>query len=335
MSFVKRVNVDSFLTTLAADTPAVSQPIRVLCDDSNSYLLKTEYVYNEGTKSYDHYNCSFVNEYLSFCIAKHIGVPVPEAAIALIEKDFLDDEPMLHFNNRFKVGDHFSSVFLEQTENNIMKDYQSLMNEGKSHLKKPWNKFLGNLKNPEDVPKIIMFDFLIANLDRFNHLDNLLIENDQGRRIFAIDHGHAFGGPVWSSNKFSYLNNQNNPQLDYAHWYCNQHIAYTHRRLDKGVIELNGLGNVFRALDGYIDISDVNSHSFIDPYKLISSIDEELITQWLSEVPDTWYVDKTIQIEFYRSFLLNQIKFLPSIIQHLAFTDAFQSYTGGILKWSA
>ncbi len=335
MGFVKRVNVDSFLNVLAADTPAVSEPIRVLCDDSQTYLLKTEYVYNEQTKGYDHYNCSFVNEYLSFCIAQHLNVPVPEAAVALIDKDFLDDEPMLKFKNRFKVGDHFSSVFLQPTENNLMKDYELLFQEGKSHLKKPWNKFLGNLKNPEDIPKIVMFDFLIANFDRFNHTSNLLIENIQGKRLFAIDHGHAFGGPVWDTNKFAYINNQNDSQLNYAQWYCNQHIKYTHRRLNQGIIELNGLGDIFRALDGYIDISDINSHCFIEPFKDISSIDGALITTWLDEVPDSWYIDKTIQIEFYRTFILNQMNFLPNIIQHLANTKAFQSYTGGVLNWSA
>lgn len=334
MSFVKKVNVDSFYSTLAENTPAVSQPIRVICDDQNSYIVKTEHVYDETVKGFLHFNCSFINEFLSYCIAKHLGVPIPDAAVAQIDNDFLDDEPMLKFRNRFKEGEHFSSIFLEKTEENLMKDYMSLIQEGKSHLQKPWTKFFGNIVNPEDVSKIIMFDLLIGNRDRFNHPSNLMIQNDGGRKIIAIDHGHAFGGPFWNTEKFIFLHNQNNPQFDYVKWYCRLYVDYTHRRQGQGIIELNGLGNIFRALDEYVDISDISDHSFIQPLEDVQSINGALITSWLSEIPDAWFIDKPSQIDFYRTFLLNQIKFMPQLIQHLAYTQAFKSYTGGVLNWN-
>ncbi|WP_342543335.1 hypothetical protein MHH33_07070 [Paenisporosarcina sp. FSL H8-0542] len=335
MAYIQRLNVDSFLTVIGKDTPAVSEPIKVLCDDNNSYILKTDQIFDETSKTYLHFDCTFVNEFLSYCIAKHIGVPTPEAAIANVDKDFIDANLFLKFQGRFSEGDHFASFFLEKCEGNLMEDYLTLHTEGKSHLKKPWNKFFGDLGNPEDIPLIICFDLLIANFDRFRHSSNLLVQNDDNRRIFVIDQGHAFNGPYWNTSKASIRQMQGLPSHEYITGYTNLHFLHNQQSRAQGIFNLSGFGDIFRALDNYIDVSDINNHSFIEPIKRIKTIDAKLITDWLNDIPDSWYVNKPVQVDFYRSFLLTQIQFMPGIIQHMANTSAFGSRTGGILSWNA
>ena len=52
------------------------------------------------------------------------------------------------------------------------------------------------LTNQQDVPKFIMFDILVDNIDR-NPGNYFLIYSDDGKKFkyILIDHGHIFGGP--------------------------------------------------------------------------------------------------------------------------------------------
>ncbi|MER2039680.1 MAG: hypothetical protein ABS944_16155 [Solibacillus sp.] len=336
MTTVPLISLAAFLGYLSEDTPAVSKPVRVLGNDANEYLLKTQMAYDESSMSYINLNNSFINEFIAYCIGVHIGLPQPSIAITNVQKDFLDDNPTLVFNNRFKVGPHFSSQYIEDSERNLMQDYALLIEAGKKHLRKPWPKFFGSLLNSEDVPLIIAFDFFIANKDRFAHPDNyLLIGNDSNSHtILAIDHGHAFGSPFWDIEKQTYLHNAMNYSMEeYCKWFVNQFVLYNQRQLRGNIFNLNGFGDIFKALDQHIDLTDINNHSFIEPMERINSITPNHIENWLNQIPKEWYVDEVNQRVFYRNFIMHQIQALPHIIQYVAFTRGFENYTGGILKW--
>lgn len=336
MIVIPEIDISLFVSDLAADTPAVSRPVEVLGSDFSLYYLKNQKIFNPSTKSYVYLNSSFVNEFFSYCVGKHIGVPQPNIAIANLKPEFLQATPALKFNNRFDSGKHFSTYILKGSIRNLVKNYEELINAGKPHLVKPWNKFFKDIENPDDVALIIAFDFLIANLDRFAHPDNFLLIEDKNskRTLYAIDQGHAFGGPIWNTDKLMYLHHQINMNPDeYIKWFVNEYVLYNQRNLNSNIFKLNGFGDIFKSLNQYIDLSELDAHSFMQPMQKISTITDTEIDSWLNQIPNEWFIDENKQKHFYKEFLLNQIQLLPGVIQYVADTGGFENYRGGTLQW--
>lgn len=337
MTNIPIITLATFLSDLEKDTPAVSKPVRVLGSDANEYILKTQMIYDEKEQKYINLDCSFINEFLAYCIGDFIGVPQPKIAIAYIHKEFLDENPELFFNNRFKVGNHFASEYKEGSISNLKKDYLLLREAGKKYLTDPWNKFFGNLSNPEKVPFIIAFDFFIANKDRFAHPSNFLLIGEESNKntLYAIDHGHAFGSPFWNTEKLTYLIHAENLPMDhYVQWFVNQFFFYNQRAANSNIFKLNGFGDIFKALDKYIDLTDLNNHSFIEPVNRIKQINSSIIDQWLNQIPSEWFVDEKNQKIFYKKFILHQVNAITHIIQYVALTSGFENYLGGNLSWN-
>lgn len=338
MIVIPEIDISLFISDLAADTPAISKPVKVLGNDLNEYYLKNEKIFDAESKKFVFYNSSFINEFFSYCIGKHIGVPQPSIAVANLRSEFLEATPELKFNNRFDEGKYFSTNFLEGSTRNLVTNYEELLQAGKPYLSKTWNKFFKDIENPNDVPLIIAFDFLIGNLDRFAHPDNFLLINTPNpgskKTLYAIDQGHAFGGPIWDVKKMAYLHNQNTMNSnEYIQWFVNEYVLYNQRNLNSNIFNLNGFGDIFKALNQYIDVSEIDSHNFIQPMNKISTITGVEIDYWLSQIPNEWFVEEDKQKNFYKEFLLNQIQLLPNIIQYVASTGGFENYRGGLLQW--
>lgn len=318
---MKEIEVEAFLKPMGT---GITRPALVLGDDYNEYILKSEKVDENGELK--NYNCMFVNELLAFQIGVYLGVPMPEAVIAIVDKELVEGDPVIRFAYRFEKGKYFATEKLEYVENNLMENYQQLINIGKPYISKPWKKFFKDIENKDDIAKILAFDILIANFDRYGNVGNILVDKSIVRKIYAIDHGHSFFGPIWNKEKINCLGLEkltNNYIMDYS-------LAIINVMHKFGQC---GAGIIFGALEEYINLEDTKDHSFQDIVFKIKSITEDMIVNWSNNIPDEWYVDKKIQVAYYSNFIMNQKFAVEHIIQVLADNKAFTNYRGGRLEW--
>ncbi|CAK7080832.1 HipA family kinase [Tissierella sp.] len=320
---IREINVDAFLKQLGQ---GISKPVLIIGSDYEQYVLKNERADYEGKKY--NFNCMFLNELLSYQIGKYLEVPIPESVIAYVDNRLIEADPTIRFAYRFAEGNHFASKELKYVENNMLENMNILRKMGKPYIKRSWNAFFSNIKNKDDVAKILAFDLLIANFDRYGNEGNILIENTNlGRKIFAIDHGHAFFGPEWTTKKINMLT-----AVEKSETYVNNCInGIININLQKGF--LNGLGTIFKELETYIDLNDTNNHSFQDIIMRIETITEELLDDWLNNIPNEWFINRKVQIGCYKNFILTQQALVRYFIQALANRGAFSNFRGGILQW--
>ncbi|WEY97111.1 HipA family kinase [Bacillus subtilis] len=313
---VKEIQVNSFLRYLGQ---GISNPALVLADDFQKYILKTQKVVEGGQRQ--DYNCMFLNEILSYKIAHYLGVPIPEAAIAFVDQRLIEGDREIVFVHRFEEGYFFASQELENTENNLLENHQQMFLMGKRYIKRTWNAFFDNIKNSDDIAKIIAFDLLIANFDRYRNAGNLLIANtEEGRKVFAIDHGHAFFGPTWTSNKIQYMRHA--PTPEYINLFTGNIISINRDKVD-------GLGMIFNAIQSKIDLTDVKNHSFMNIIAEIEHINEHTIDSFFEGIPREWFVEYDLQTTVYKDFLLKQKGLIRNVIQNLMNINAFSNSVGG------
>jgi hypothetical protein len=329
---IERIEVDTFLKTLGSNNGGMSKPIHIMGDNGKEYILKNQNVYNEKSHSWDVWNCMFLQEVLVHKIAKHLNISTPDCAIARVDDVFLAQDPTLRFTNRFVPGYNFASKIIEGVENNLLDNFMQLVQMGKPYIIKSWKSFFNNISNKEDIPKIIALDLLTGNFDRFGNYGNVLIANTGGERVlYCIDHGHCFFGPVWE-NIFK-RNMMHSASMDpqyIAEWL--KLLAFADGFNGNSFA---GLGEVFRALDQFVDVSDVSNHCFNDIVPNIERITPAMIDGWFADMPDEWYVDKGSQIATYKHFIMAKKDMLRNLINIIAERRAFDSYTGGVLTWNA
>lgn len=320
---IKRIQVSTFLKQLGE---GISEPLVILGDDNERYILKNQKIMFDGNLV--ELDCMFLNEILSSRIAMHLKVPVPDFAIAELDKRILENGPSLRFVHRFTEGIHFASKEIANTEHNLEENYSLLMQMGKPYIVRTWNKFYDDIVNGADVAKIIAFDLLIANFDRYNNTGNLLIANtEEGRKIISIDHGHAFFGSVWTTGRMSDMRAVG-LNRDYFNTYVNKYLMYSPNEGFMG-----GLGEVFRAIESKVELSECINHSFKSIVHEIESISETDVDEWFKDIPDSWFKDKNNQIGFYKHFILKQKDIVRHLIQIMAERRAFTNYRGGDLQW--
>lgn len=320
---MKEIEVEAFLKPMGA---GITRPALILGDDFEEYVLKNQEVNDNGTLV--NYNCMFVNELLAFQIGEYLGVPMPEVVIAMLDKLLIEGDPTIRFTYRFKEGKFFATKNIKEVENNILENYQELKRMNKPYLTKSWKKFFDNIDNKEDIAKIIAFDILIANFDRYNNEGNLLVSSEKGRKIYAIDHGHSFFGPMWNNYKLNCLGIKEITQ-EYIKSFVSLILSIMR---EAGAF---GSGTIFTALQGCVDLEDLDNHSFKEVVLKINSITEEMVIKWCNNIPAEWYIDKNTQIAFYSNFILKQKSIIHVIIQLLAEENAFSNYRGGELKYES
>ncbi len=322
---VKRIEVDAFLSFLGE---GISEPALILGSDQEKYIMKNQRILHNGERK--DFNCMFLNEMLAYQIARHLDVPVPEVAIANIDSMLIENDPKITFVHRFHEGNHFASKKLSHKEDNLEKNYKEALRMGKPYIVRSWRAFFEKVTNIGDISRILAFDLLIGNFDRYNNTGNLLISNDRGsRRLYAIDHGHAFFLPTWNTQKINMLKAPT-PSLEYLNWFVDMILK---NNLKIGAA--NGMGEVFRSIEDNIDLTDVSDHSFQGIVDQIESIRIDNVDEWMNEIPDEWYISKTDQITYYKQFLMNQKNLVRDLIQRLALRQAFSNYRGGVLEWES
>lgn len=310
---LKKIEVEAFLKPMGL---GMSRPALVMADDSNEYILKNERMDINGTPHKTDSMC--LNEMLAYQIGLYLDVPMPEAAIANIHPVFVAQDPEIRFTYRFEPGIYFASKKLAYLENNFLENASELMDMGKKYIRKTWNTFLYNIDNKDKMVNIIAFDLLIGNYDRYGNEGNILVSNSHMRKIFAIDHGLSFNGPNWTQEKIRSIKAD---RFDYDN--CKQIISN---------IKLYQ-GRIFRSLCQHIDLTDLENNPFKEIIYKIESISEELIDSWLNNIPIEWYKDKSLQSEYYKSFILVRKNHIRYLVQMMANYDLFDNYQGGTLQW--
>lgn len=320
---MRNIEIEGFLKPMGE---GITRPALVIGDDYNEYIIKNQTIDESG--KIVRYDCMFINELLAFQIGKFLGVPMPDAVIAIVPNELVEDDPNIRFAYRFEAGRYFATEKLEKIENNTLDNYETLMKMNKPYIAKSWNKFFNQVTNKEDIAKILAFDLLIANFDRYVNIGNILVnaEGKKTKKIYAIDHGHAFFGPVWTQDKINCLN-INNITQNYIELYCSRILQEVRR------VGVFGSGTIFGALEKFLDLEDVYNHSFNDIIIKMKSITPEMIYEWCNNIPDEWYLNKEAQISYYTNFIMKQKDAVEHIIQILAYNNAFTNYTGGVLKY--
>lgn len=323
---MRHLTIDTFLKELGEDTGGISKPVLVVASDGERYVLKNQRVQNESTHQWEHYDCMFLQEYLVYKLCEYLNIPTPEVAIINIEKIHLEHAPALPFTHRYQPGEHFGSKFLKDIDNNLIAGYQLLMKMGRPYTVRSWNNFFKNILNPKDIAKIISLDLLIGNFDRFGNEGNLMIAGEYNtRKVFAIDHGHAFFGAQWNSDKIRYLTQDVTDQR-FPGIYLSKFHQYSGRIL-------SGMGHIFKAIEQHVDVIDLTNHDFKGIVLAIESINEDLLDSWFDDVPNSWFVDKLTQIALYKKFLLHNKNNLRTLINMMIRHGAFSNTNGGLLEW--
>ena len=195
---------------------------------------------------------------------------------------------------------------------------------GIPHSRKKVNNFFNKLDNKEDIPRILYFDLLTANIDRYRNPGNLIFKKtNTGNYILAIDFGYCFFGPYWSSKEYYYdVSKRDLLLLNKSNW---ESFITTACLMDNYF-----LGSVFDLLNPFIDFKE---NPFANIHSIALNLTSNNIADMLKEVPDSWLVEGNHQRNMYLNFLLNQIKRMPGILNYVASQKLFENNKGGILTW--
>ena len=332
---MKKLYVDTFLKD-QAPLLGQSRPLLVMASDGEEYFIKNNMVRFES--EWHNENAAFFNEIVSSRVANYLEIPTPEIAILELETDVMSANSDLLFNRHFKAGLYFGSKKIEQVENNLMSNYLELIRMNKPYIRRSWNTFFNNISNPKDISSIIVLDLLLANFDRFDNIGNLIVgQNNNKRSIYALDHGHCFRGPFYDTNKEQFLRSNDNLNSDNLNSYILtqiQQIIINAQYNENGHARpFNTAGEVFKAVEPHIDLSDIDNHSFVEPVSKVEQLTPEFILNFFEGIPDEWIDGGQSQIRSYSNFIYRQSNLIRDIIQKMTTLNAFSNYRGGLLNW--
>lgn len=159
--------------------------LRTLEGKSNAHLIAfsdgREYVVKDNAPGFER---TLANEWIAYCLARFLQLPVPYARLVEIPPEFIAEVPEM---NAYGVHakTHFASLHLST----CMDGHQ--VEEGVK------------IANSEDMAGILCFDHWLYNSDR-TRKNILLQEQSSGLyRVHIIDHAEIFGSPRWSQTELA------------------------------------------------------------------------------------------------------------------------------------
>jgi hypothetical protein len=139
-------------------------------DDGNEYVVKLY----KATE-----NKALINEWIAYCIARYLSLPIPYGYQVEIPKDFYNIMPK-SADTQF-TSKQFASKYIKNCKNG----HETNVN---------------NITNHTDLAKIIVFDYWLSNTDR-TRKNILLQENAPGSHYcWIIDNADSFGSLSWNVN---------------------------------------------------------------------------------------------------------------------------------------
>ncbi|WP_232696396.1 HipA family kinase [Brevibacillus daliensis] len=141
----------------------------VTLEDGDYYVIKTNKPGFEKTVA---------NEWVGYCFARFLELPVPPSRIISLPESFYLQNENLHTHPYMPY--QFASRYIPHTRN--------LMN----------TPFPPTLLNSESIPRLIMFDYWMYNMDRTKK-NILLQEHMESPSYWIIDQAEILGSPNWTS----------------------------------------------------------------------------------------------------------------------------------------
>lgn len=159
-----------------------TRPYYVHCSDNNTYAVK--FVQNPNGPRI------LVNEYICAEIGIDLKLPLANPTLIYSGADFVNDygaEISSHLDAKsIQVGMQFGTLKVKKA---------TLITS---------TAMLGEAKNLEIIPEIIIFDQFICNGDRGQNMGNLLFDIEK-KEIVVIDHTHAFKlGSLWDAQQLKH-----------------------------------------------------------------------------------------------------------------------------------
>lgn len=148
-----------------------------LCSDGCQYVVKCNYP--------PQHNRVILNEFISFHLARLLGVPMPEGELVIVPGAVIPNGSHVQAGVQFGLRREDSVRNLEGGPNR------------QPIIKIAFSVLFAACDNKEDFGGVLAFDQLIANGDRANNAGNwLFVIREERQYLYVIDHGHALGGPA-------------------------------------------------------------------------------------------------------------------------------------------
>lgn len=139
-------------------------------DDGNDYVVK---LFKETE------NKALVNEWIAYCFARYMGLPIPYSYLVEIPKEFFEKIPK-SVDTKY-TSQQFASKYISNCKNGHETNVLKILNN-------------------DDLANIIVFDYWLYNIDRTRK--NILLEEriPGGHYCWIIDNADSFGSLSWTVN---------------------------------------------------------------------------------------------------------------------------------------
>ncbi|RBW69957.1 HipA family kinase [Bacillus taeanensis] len=144
-------------------------------DDGNEYIVK--FFQPDEPKI-------LCNEWIGYCFARFLGLPIPPAKIVQIPKDFYEKMPT--FSHLKYTPHQFASLYIPNCRNGHQTS-------------------ITHIRNTNHLAAIILLDYWIYNTDRTKKNILLKEHKEDTHYLYIIDHAKAFGSTRWSLLDLSHL----------------------------------------------------------------------------------------------------------------------------------
>jgi hypothetical protein len=128
------------------------------------------------------------NEWVGYCLARYLGLPIPFAQIVSIPQEFCSQVPELAQMD--KIDFQFASLYVADCF-----DGHQVTN-------------VSQIMNNQSLASIIMFDYWLCNKDRTRKNIILCEDTPNSYQLWAIDHAEVFGSFNWLQSDLETLPNQ-------------------------------------------------------------------------------------------------------------------------------
>lgn len=295
--------IDTYLPPIE-NNPGISHPAKIIASDGKTYFLKGNMSKDNDNNKLFHMDAALAQEALSYRIANFFNIPTPQIVYIKITEDDLVNFPKLRFFHNFqKPGLYLASE-----------------NTGSSELNKEFRQyyhfysFLSRIQNKEDISKIIYFDILIANIDRYKNPGNLIFKDvGDGNIMLAIDFGYSFFGPYWSAHE--YYSNIKKEELLHHNYPNDLATSWPQFILQQmNLLGQQSSNSIFDALSKFIVFKE---NPFLKSNHQAHELSNNILTKLINEIPNEWFVQGEYQKNMYLQFISSQIKLIPFIIDYL------------------
>lgn len=155
---------------------------------SNSYLI----TFSDGRDyvvKYFHtgFEKALPNEWIAYCVARFLDLPIPFAQIVQIPVEFSSQIP------------HLTQEVIDNSQYQFASLYVPNCKDGHQV------STIQHIVNSRDLPGIILFDYWLSNEDRTRKNILLHEENANNYHLWIIDHAEIFGSYSWLVPELEYL----------------------------------------------------------------------------------------------------------------------------------